>query len=96
MHSMAQVPDNAQPLTSACVECDQTITWIDCPTGGWWAHDVHPADEHAADPPPDTSPDEVINSRGEYITVYGPADCVLACNWSLTGEHIYGCREVTC
>jgi hypothetical protein len=83
------------PIKSACVECDRPITWVESPTGGWWAHDVHPADDHDADPPPDNSPEEIVNGRGEYVTVYGLADCVLACDWPLTGEHIPGCREVT-
>ena len=33
-----------------CRVCGGLIGWIDCPTGGWWAHDVHPADDHDADP----------------------------------------------
>jgi hypothetical protein len=34
-----------------CAPCGQPIAYIDCPTGGWWAHDEHPADEHDAFPP---------------------------------------------
>jgi hypothetical protein len=30
-----------------CV-CGGAIHYIDCPTGGWWAHDEHPADGHDA------------------------------------------------
>lgn len=32
-----------------CIHCHGTARWIDCPTGGWWAHDVHPADGHDAE-----------------------------------------------
>lgn len=31
-----------------CATCSQPAHWIDCPTGGWWAHEVHPADGHDA------------------------------------------------
>ena len=35
-----------------CSVCDGLIGWITCPTGGWWAHEVHPPDgqEHDATP----------------------------------------------
>lgn len=33
-----------------CFTCGTAIEWIDCPTGGWWAHDQHPADGHDARP----------------------------------------------
>lgn len=36
-----------QPL---CTTCEQPIGWITCPTGGWWAHVQHPADNHDAQP----------------------------------------------
>lgn len=36
--------------TPTCSVCSTPIGWIDCPTGGWWAHDTHPADEHDATP----------------------------------------------
>ncbi|MFF6940428.1 hypothetical protein [Streptomyces lavendulae] len=35
---------------STCQHCGTPATWIDCPTGGWWAHDDHPADGHDAEP----------------------------------------------
>lgn len=35
---------------TTCRTCVTPIAWIDCPTGGWWAHDEHPADEHDAVP----------------------------------------------
>lgn len=31
-----------------CGACGHRVGWIDCPTGGWWAHEVHPADDHDA------------------------------------------------
>lgn len=31
-----------------CEDCGGLIAWIDAPTGGWWAHDVHPDDDHDA------------------------------------------------
>jgi hypothetical protein len=34
----------------ACTTCQQPIGWISCPTGGWWAHEQHPADGHDAQP----------------------------------------------
>lgn len=41
---------NNEPPPRLCRHCLGRIEWIDCPTGGWWAHDVHPADDHDADP----------------------------------------------
>lgn len=37
-----------QQLTATCTVCGQQATWTDCPTGGWWTHDAHPADGHDA------------------------------------------------
>jgi hypothetical protein len=39
-HSMTPPPQ--------CEVCKDSIEWIDCPTGSWWAHWEHPADEHDA------------------------------------------------
>lgn len=36
-------------LHAKCDTCHTRITWIECPTGGWWAHDLHPLDNHDAD-----------------------------------------------
>lgn len=41
-------PDSAS--ASKCLVCGGAIGWIECPTGGWWAHETHPADEHDAVP----------------------------------------------
>ncbi|WP_329387399.1 hypothetical protein OG625_30480 [Streptomyces sp. NBC_01351] len=38
--------------TAHCLHCRGAIDWISCPTGGWWAHDSHPADHHDAEPEP--------------------------------------------
>ena len=38
------------PRGSNCRACVTPIAWIDCPTGGWWAHDQHPEDGHDAIP----------------------------------------------
>lgn len=35
-----------------CIRCDTAVGWVDAPTGGWWAHETHPADDHDADPRP--------------------------------------------
>lgn len=35
--------------TATCLHCRGAIRWIVCPTGGWWAHDTHPADHHDAE-----------------------------------------------
>ena len=37
-------------MTTACRTCVTPINFIDCPTGGWWAHEKHPADGHDAVP----------------------------------------------
>jgi hypothetical protein len=48
---------NARPMDKSgewgvrrhrCCWCGKRMAWIDCPTGGWWAHDVHPSDHHDA------------------------------------------------
>lgn len=41
-----QGPDG-EPVMS-CATCAEAVYWIDCPTGGWWAHAVHPNDDHDA------------------------------------------------
>lgn len=35
-----------------CGDCGGVIHWIESPTGGWWAHEEHPEDEHDAWPVP--------------------------------------------
>ena len=29
-----------------CLTCGNKAQWIECPTGGWWAHLIHPEDGH--------------------------------------------------
>lgn len=36
---------NKQPL---CEVCQTGADWVDCPTGSWWSHWVHPEDDHDA------------------------------------------------
>lgn len=38
--------------TATCLsaDCGGQIDYIDAPTGGWWAHQNHPADHHDAVP----------------------------------------------
>ena len=31
-----------------CKICQSSVGWVSCPTGGWWAHLVHPDDGHDA------------------------------------------------
>jgi hypothetical protein len=35
-------------LEDRCRVCGGSINWIDAPTGGWWQHAAHPADDHDA------------------------------------------------
>jgi hypothetical protein len=39
-----------------CINCETPVGWVDCPTGGWWAHETHPKDGHDADPKPAATP----------------------------------------
>lgn len=50
LRALASAPLTDQPITATCTTCGQPCGWIDCPTGGWWAHDGHPADGHDAAP----------------------------------------------
>lgn len=36
-----------------CKNCGGRIQWVECPTGGWWSHEVHPEDDHDANPEQD-------------------------------------------
>lgn len=42
--------DLGKAALSNCAACQDVISWIDCPTGGWWAHEIHPEDGHDARP----------------------------------------------
>jgi NAD-dependent SIR2 family protein deacetylase len=47
---MADTTTGAQVHTADCIHCGALIDWIECPTGSWWAHRIHPADGHDAHP----------------------------------------------
>lgn len=53
--------------SAACLLCRTLVDWIDCPTGGWWVHRVHPVDGHDAEI--SWQPVERINDQGEWETV---------------------------
>ena len=38
-------------MTASCEVCEEIMVWIDCPTGGWWKHVDHPADDHDGEAP---------------------------------------------
>jgi hypothetical protein len=56
-------------FADTCRVCGDVIGWIDCPTGGWWKHTNHPADDHDAVP--------VGDENGCYTLPDG--DCVGVC-----------------
>ncbi len=71
-----------------CMTCESFIGWVDCPTGGWWAHEVHPLDGHDAvrmpvPPAPDplgyrpTTPAEIRNSVDPGAWKDQPSECVM-------------------
>ncbi|MET9222373.1 hypothetical protein ABZX65_26915 [Streptomyces sp. NPDC003300] len=37
-------------LIADCAECGASIGWVECPSGSWWSHRVHPAKDHDAHP----------------------------------------------
>jgi hypothetical protein len=39
-----------EPEEDNCKVCGGLIYLIDCPTGNWWAHHVHPSNDHDAVP----------------------------------------------
>lgn len=41
-------PTEAYADLASCTVCGQGIEWVDGPSGGWWVHLNHPADEHDA------------------------------------------------
>jgi hypothetical protein len=54
-------------ITATCTVCRTGIHWIGCPTGGWWAHFVHPADHHDAASPVEVEED--MTNDGYWVTV---------------------------
>lgn len=59
-----------------CATCETPVGWIDCPTGGWWAHATHPADGHDAQPMPasEQTGAELAEACGKCKTPFDPAD----------------------
>jgi hypothetical protein len=45
-----------------CRTCVTLIGYIDAPTGGWWAHETHPADDHDAVPGAWVDGDELMEA----------------------------------
>ncbi|MCI3246479.1 hypothetical protein, partial [Streptomyces spinosisporus] len=45
-----------------CRTCVTAIGYIDAPTGGWWAHETHPADDHDAVPGAWVDGDELMEA----------------------------------
>jgi len=41
--------DGNYEVSYLCDKCQTAIYWQDCPTGGWWIHEVHPKDNHDAE-----------------------------------------------
>lgn len=70
---------SAEPdAVPACMACGCRIGWIECPTGGWWAHLTHPVDEHDAKP---ITLENVAN-----CTTGNPISCVdSCCPWPTPG-----------
>lgn len=42
---------NDGPEEARCEMCGERMFWIECPTGGWWKHVDHPADDHDGEAP---------------------------------------------
>jgi hypothetical protein len=63
-----------------CRTCVTPIAWIDCPTGGWWAHAEHPADNHDAIPGAwkdgDPLMEAVASALWEHCGTEGTSDVV--------------------
>ncbi|MFD6400751.1 hypothetical protein [Nocardia sp. NPDC060249] len=54
-------------IVSTCTVCAAAIAWWECPTGGWWSHDEHPADHHDATSSFD--PVEDMDAQGVWHTI---------------------------
>lgn len=48
-------------MTASCEVCEEIMVWIECPTGGWWRHVDHPADDHDGEAP---VPDHIDGTDG--------------------------------
>jgi hypothetical protein len=54
-------------MTTTCRTCVTPIGYIDSPTGGWWAHEQHPADEHDAVPAAWADGDPLMEAIAETV-----------------------------
>lgn len=65
-----------------CIDCETPVGWVDCPTGGWWAHDTHPEDDHDAAPKPVARPAPavaVVSSAVEEQPAVEPSEACGKC-----------------
>lgn len=60
-----------------CAACGGLIGYVNAPTGGWWAHDQHPEDNHDAVPQsdrpshesnPEADPEPIFLRDGTELT----------------------------
>lgn len=67
--------------TTTCRTCVTPIGYVDCPTGGWWAHDQHPADDHDAIPAAwvdgDPLMEAIADAVWEHCAIEGTASLVV-------------------
>lgn len=54
-------------IESTCRTCNGVLLWQDCDTGGWWFHEVHPADDH--DAVSSFDPAEEMDAYGRWVTL---------------------------
>lgn len=74
------------PRAGTCHVCSQPMHWLAAPTGGWWAHDVHPDDGHDARATPRTG-----DSRGECTCAAMNNPPCHWCSTTCCAEHIDVC-----
>jgi hypothetical protein len=56
-----------EDYAAKCEVCQQDCRWIDCPTGGWWAHNQHPMHiDHDAEIP--WQPLQDMDDQGMWFT----------------------------
>lgn len=70
MGDWPQMPENVWSETDwqgDCKTCGGHSYWVSCPTGGWWSHGIHPADEHEADL--GWQPMQEMSDHGDLYTV---------------------------
>ena len=85
---------------SACRICVGVVSWVDAPTGGWWAHDRHPDDHHNAEPFTTSCRSAFMRLRedAELCVVHGPHEShnglamhrgLSGMTWNDLGEEVY-------